>query len=96
MRFDQGPRGFVGTVRDTASQTVGGVRVEIHLSNGVELGPTRESTEQQHPEVAARRQVRPTHSVRVELRALLFDERIEVCFVQHAIQALVSPLRPTG
>ena len=31
---------FSGTVRNTTSQTVRDVRVEIHLSNGVELGPT--------------------------------------------------------
>ena len=31
---------FSGTVRNTTSQTVRDVRVEIHLSTGVELGPT--------------------------------------------------------
>ena len=36
MRFER----FSGTVRNTTSQTVRDVRVEILLSNGVELGPT--------------------------------------------------------
>ena len=40
MRFDQGTERFTGTTRNTTSQTVRDVRVEIHLSNGVELGPT--------------------------------------------------------
>ena len=31
---------FTGTVRNTTTATVTQVRVEIHLSNGVELGPT--------------------------------------------------------
>lgn len=31
---------FTGTVRNTTDETVRQVRVEIHLSNGVELGPT--------------------------------------------------------
>ena len=40
MRFEQGAERFSGTVRNTTSQIVRDVRVEIHLSNGVELGPT--------------------------------------------------------
>ena len=40
MRFEQGAERFSGTVRNTTNQTVGNVRVEIHLANGVELGPT--------------------------------------------------------
>ena len=31
---------FVGTVQNTTSETLSQVRVEVHLSNGVELGPT--------------------------------------------------------
>ena len=31
---------FVGTVENTTNQTVSRVRVEVHLSNGIELGPT--------------------------------------------------------
>ena len=40
MRFEQGAERFAGTVRNTTSQMVRDVRVEIHLSSGVELGPT--------------------------------------------------------
>ena len=31
---------FVGTVENTTNQTLSKVRVEVHLSNGMELGPT--------------------------------------------------------
>lgn len=31
---------FVGTVQNTTDETLSHVRVEVHLSNGVELGPT--------------------------------------------------------
>ena len=31
---------FVGTVENTTNQTLSRVRVEVHLSNGIELGPT--------------------------------------------------------
>ena len=40
MRFEQGSGRFSGTAMNTTNQTVRDVRVEIHLSNGVELGPT--------------------------------------------------------
>ena len=40
MSFDQGAQRFNGTVTNTTGATVAQVRVEIHLSNGVELGPT--------------------------------------------------------
>ncbi len=40
IRYDATSRGFVGTVQNTTTQTAQLVRVEIHLSNGVELGPT--------------------------------------------------------
>ena len=40
MRFEQAAERFAGTVRNTTSQTVRDARVEIHLSNGAELGPT--------------------------------------------------------
>ncbi len=40
MRFEAAAERFTGTVRNTASQTVRDARVEIHLSNGMELGPT--------------------------------------------------------
>jgi hypothetical protein len=40
MTYDQPNERFNGTVTNTTSATVAAVRVEIHLSNGVELGPT--------------------------------------------------------
>ena len=41
MHFDAGLQAFVGTVVNNSNQTAPLVRVEIHLSNGVELGPTQ-------------------------------------------------------
>lgn len=40
MAFDRGQAAFTGTVTNTTAAAVDQVRVEIHLSNGVELGPT--------------------------------------------------------
>ena len=40
MRYSSGAAEFTGTVTNTTAATVRDVRVEIHLSNGVELGPT--------------------------------------------------------
>ncbi len=40
MQYDTGQQRFTGTVTNTTSATVSNTRVEIHLSNGVELGPT--------------------------------------------------------
>ncbi len=40
MYYDAGQERFTGTVTNTTNATVSNVRVEIHLSNGVELGPT--------------------------------------------------------
>ncbi len=39
LRYDAGTMTFTGTVENTTGQTLTNVRVEIHLSNGVELGP---------------------------------------------------------
>ena len=39
ITYDSMADAFVGTVRNT-NRTVQHVRVEVHLSNGVELGPT--------------------------------------------------------
>ena len=39
--YDRDRQMFTGTVRNTTNATVHQVRVEVHLSNGVELGPTR-------------------------------------------------------
>lgn len=40
MNYDSSRKLFTGTVTNTTSATVTRVRVEVHLSNGVELGPT--------------------------------------------------------
>ena len=40
LRYDPTSQAFVGTVTNTTNATLGRVRVEVHLSNGVELGPT--------------------------------------------------------
>lgn len=57
VRFDSARGMFAGTVRNGTDATVRQVRVEVHLSNGVELGPT--------PNV----DLRPGQSAPVELRA---------------------------
>lgn len=40
LSYDASSRRFNGTVTNTTNATVAAVRVEIHLSNGTELGPT--------------------------------------------------------
>ena len=40
LRFDAASETFTGTVVNTTAEPVSQVRVEVHLSNGVELGPT--------------------------------------------------------
>ena len=40
MSWDAAANAFVGTVENTTDATIPAVRVEVHLSNGVELGPT--------------------------------------------------------
>ena len=40
LRYDAPANAFVGTVRNTTAATLQQVRVEVHLSNGTELGPT--------------------------------------------------------
>ena len=40
LRFDGASETFTGTVVNTTAEPVSQVRVEVHLSNGVELGPT--------------------------------------------------------
>lgn len=40
MRYDAEANAFTGTVRNTTRATLPSVRVEVHLSNGTELGPT--------------------------------------------------------
>ena len=40
MSYDAGASAFIGTVENTTTATLQQVRVEVHLSNGTELGPT--------------------------------------------------------
>ena len=40
LRYDAEAKAFEGTVENTTSATLPRVRVEVHLSNGTELGPT--------------------------------------------------------
>ena len=40
MSYDAASQSFIGVVENTTAQTIQAVRVEVHLSNGVELGPT--------------------------------------------------------
>jgi hypothetical protein len=40
LAYDAQSNSFIGTVENTTGNTLKRVRVEVHLSNGVELGPT--------------------------------------------------------
>ena len=40
LGFDDASNSFKGTVENTTSNVLGQVRIEVHLSNGTELGPT--------------------------------------------------------
>ena len=40
LRYDSNANAFVGMVENTTEATLTRVRVEVHLSNGIELGPT--------------------------------------------------------
>lgn len=40
LRYDAESNSFVGTVQNTTGEVLNSVRVEVHLSNGTELGPT--------------------------------------------------------
>ena len=40
LRYDSTANAFVGMVENTTETTLTRVRVEVHLSNGIELGPT--------------------------------------------------------
>ena len=40
IRYDAASNTFIGTVENVTADTLERVRVEVHLSNGVELGPT--------------------------------------------------------
>ena len=41
LRYDSATQTFTGTVTNTTDATLSRVRIEVHLSNGVELGPTK-------------------------------------------------------
>jgi len=41
LTYDAESSSFTGTVENVSEKTVSKVRVEVHLSNGVELGPTK-------------------------------------------------------
>ena len=41
LSFDSDANAFIGTVGNTTEAVLRRVRVEVHLSNGTELGPTR-------------------------------------------------------
>ncbi len=41
LSFDNESSSFIGTVGNITEKTVSRVRVEVHLSNGIELGPTK-------------------------------------------------------
>ena len=57
LQFNPRTQVFVGSVTNTTSSTLSQVRVEIHLDNGTELGPTK------------RTDVRPGQTIPVELGA---------------------------
>ena len=40
LTYDVQTNSFKGTVKNTTDETLKQVRVEVHLSNGIELGPT--------------------------------------------------------
>jgi len=40
LKYDAQSNSFNGTVENTTNETLQRVRVEVHLSNGIELGPT--------------------------------------------------------
>ena len=40
MNYDAAGNAFTGTVENTTNNTLSNVRIEVHLSNGTELGPT--------------------------------------------------------
>ena len=40
LSYDASSNAFMGTVENTTEDTLRRVRVEVHLSNGIELGPT--------------------------------------------------------
>ena len=41
LTYDQSSSTFIGTIKNVSNETAKRVRVEVHLSNKVELGPTK-------------------------------------------------------
>ncbi|TKG88245.1 hypothetical protein EYV94_27305 [Puteibacter caeruleilacunae] len=41
LKYDEAQSAFVGTIENKSNETAERARVEVHLSNGVELGPTK-------------------------------------------------------
>ena len=40
LKYNEGVKAFQGSVENVSNETLSRVRVEVHLSNGTELGPT--------------------------------------------------------
>lgn len=40
LSYDKESSSFIGTVENVSEKTIARVRIEVHLSNGIELGPT--------------------------------------------------------
>ncbi len=57
LSFDAESNTFIGTVENTSKELVKKVRVEVHLSNGTELGPTTSID------------LKPGEQIKVELKA---------------------------
>ncbi len=41
LKYDEASTSFIGYVKNVSTKVINKVRVEVHLSNGVELGPTK-------------------------------------------------------
>ena len=71
ISYNSAQQVFSGTVENTTNATVTQVRVEVHLSNGVELGPTPRvnlaAGETKSVELDARGQTFTHYSVHVEI-----------------------------
>ena len=40
LNYDSASNSFIGAVENTTNNVLSNVRIEVHISNGVELGPT--------------------------------------------------------
>ncbi|MEA3460531.1 MAG: FxLYD domain-containing protein [Bacteroidota bacterium] len=71
LKYDQEARAFLGTVENVSDEMLSRVRVEIHLSNGKELGPTvaadLEPGEKREVELAVGDEVFETWSTHAEV-----------------------------